>query len=165
MIGRTLQLIIDQGLSTVEEISEIAGVAPSTVYRWMSGESEPAFNTITMLLRQLPNPQAQAHLVHACLVGSSWHGYETSGDLDVNADGHIDVLDALDLSIDSVNTASQTLNEVRNLGRDGKFTQKDADHLIEMLRQLMHQCTITQKVLVRLSSEPTRKRAKPAGGP
>lgn len=163
MIDRTLKLILDQGLATIGEISELAGVAPSTVYRWIAGTSEPSFSAIAMLLRQVRNPQAQAHLVHAYLAGSSWQGHDTTGELDVNADGHIDVLDALDLSIDCVNTASQTLTDVRNLSRDGKVTENDAGHLMEMLRQLVHQCTITQKVLVRLSAPKKRKRARRVG--
>jgi len=160
MIDKTLQRIVDQGLVSVPEISEVTGVALSTVYRWMAGKSEPSFHAMALLLRQLRNQDAQSQLVNAFLAGTRWQGYDTGGELDINADGTIDMLDALDSSIDSVNTASQTLQDVRNLSRDGKASPDDTAKLIDMLRHLVHQCTVTQQVLVKVSSVPGRKKAK-----
>lgn len=161
MIDQTLQRIVDQGLASVTEISEVTGVALSTVYRWMAGKSEPSFHAIALLLRHVRDTDAQAQLVNAFLAGTRWQGLDVGGELDINADGEIDMLDALDSSIDSVNTASQTLQDIRNMSRDGKVTRDNTAHLIELLRQLVHQCTVTQQVLVKVSTKPGRKKANP----
>ena len=52
MLARTLQRLIARNLTSAREIGELTGKAPSTVYRWISGASEPDFNSVRLLLKR-----------------------------------------------------------------------------------------------------------------
>ncbi|MDX1566105.1 MAG: helix-turn-helix transcriptional regulator, partial [Phycisphaeraceae bacterium] len=65
MIGKILQKLVDDKLTSVKEIGVLTGAAPSTVYRWIRGESEPSFDSIRLLIRHVPEPRAQAELLAA----------------------------------------------------------------------------------------------------
>src|ERR1041384_5620406 len=102
MLAKTLSMLLDDRLTTAREIGELTGVAPSTVYRWGRGESQPDFDSIRLLVRHLKNPRAVEAILCAFTAGTGWSFRRSEQELDVNHDGRIDAADALDASIDAV---------------------------------------------------------------
>lgn len=134
-------------------MAELAGVSTSTIYRWIGGQSQPDFDAIRLLFRHLPNRQAQQALATAFAGDTGWQfkAAEDDTELDVNQNGRLDPYDALDASIDAVRAAAESLHEVRNACRDGVIRKAEAIHLIQLFSQTIHQCTLTQRILLRLS--------------
>ena len=52
MLATTIRTLIDSELTSAREIGDLTGKAPSTVYRWINGRSEPDFNSIRLLVRR-----------------------------------------------------------------------------------------------------------------
>ena len=153
MLRETLESMLQQKLTTAKEMAELAGVSTSTVYRWVSGQSQPDFDSIRLLFRHLPNRDAQEALASAFAAGTDWQirAMAPEMDLDFNHDGRVDPFDALDSSIDAVRTAAESLDEVRIACRDGVIRKEEAIHLIQLFSQTVRQCTVTQQILLRLS--------------
>ncbi len=155
-IAQTLQRLINDGHTTAREIGEYIGVSPSTVYRWINGESQPDFHSIRLMLRHLSSKAAQQTLVTAFLAGSEWQALPVEVDLDVNGDGRIGPDDALDSSIHAVQAASESLTRIRESFRDGRMSSVECGRVLDILGAVITECTVTQHVLVALSD---RKRA------
>jgi transcriptional regulator with XRE-family HTH domain len=161
MLARTLQRMIRDQLTTAREISELTGVAPSTVYRWMKGRCEPDFHAIRILLRHLKNPAAQEALLAAFCAGTPWQYNRPELELDVNHDGSIDHEDALDSAIASVKSSATVLDQVRTAcRRQGSVPAEDVLALINTINQMVRQCSITQQVLVQASEQQHRRKLK-----
>lgn len=157
MLAQTLQRLIDQRLTTAREIGELTGVAQSTVYRWINGESEPDFNTIRLLLRHLPDHAAQEAILSSFCMGTEWVYSRTKLDLDFNHDGRIDIEDALDACIQSVQSTAQSLERLRAAARDGTINSDDALALGTVLGDVMNQCSAARQIIGKVSE---RKRAR-----
>ncbi len=157
MLAKTLQMLIDQQLTTAKEIGELAGVSTSTVYRWVSGQSQPDFDSIRMLVRHLPNPEAQEAILAIFASGTPWTFTHAELELDVNQDGQVNAEDALDASCEAVKTAGESLMAVRAASRGKLLNSDDTLALISQLNHVVQQCTITQRVLVEMA-EARRKR-------
>jgi transcriptional regulator with XRE-family HTH domain len=161
MLAKTLSRMIDTGMTSAKEIGELTGVAPSTVYRWVRGESQPDFDAIRLLVRHLKNPQAVEALLSAFIAGTAWRYYNLEGELDVNKDGTIDASDALDASIEAVRSAARSLAQVRDACRDGLLPRETVIELVALLNDVIRHCSVTQQVLVHMSeTRPKRKLLK-----
>jgi len=160
MLAGTLQKLIDQKLTTAREIGELTGVAPSTVYRWIRGESEPDFDAVRLLVRHLKNADAIEALLTAFVAGSSWRFYNVETELDVNADGSIDIDDALDSTIGAVRNASRSLSAVRKASIDHVIDAEESLRLVTLLNDVIRQCSITQQVLVHMAEHRRRRKIK-----
>ena len=108
MLTKTLNRMIEKKQTTAREIAEMAGVSTSTVYRWIAGQSQPDFNSIRLLVRHLPNKDAQETLLQTFTMGTTWQFARPDLELDVNADGKIDAADALDASIEAVHSSAKS---------------------------------------------------------
>jgi transcriptional regulator with XRE-family HTH domain len=160
MLTKTLNRMIEKKQTTAREIAEMAGVSTSTVYRWIAGQSQPDFDSIRLLVRHLPNKDAQELILQTFTMGTTWQFARPDLELDVNADGKIDAADALDASIEAVHSSAKSLKKLRSAFRDGKA---DADEVLELIHQLQHtanECLITQQVLVYLSEKNKRRKLK-----
>jgi transcriptional regulator with XRE-family HTH domain len=160
MLTKTLNTMIQQKQTTAREIAEMAGVSASTVYRWIAGQSQPDFDSIRLLVRHLPNRDAQQALLQVFTMGTTWQFACPDMELDVNADGKIDAGDALDASIEAVHSSVKNLKKLRQAFRD---TKADADEVLELIHLLQHtasQCLITQQVLVLLCEQQKRRKLK-----
>jgi len=156
-IALTLQRMINEGLTSAREIGELIGVSPSTVYRWINGESQPDYNSIRLLVRHLPSRTAQQAILVGFTAGTSWQMQLVDVELDVNQDGRIGPDDALDSSIHAVQSASDSLIQIRESLRDGRIQQNEAGLLLEILAQVVTQCTVTQQLIVKLSEDKRKK--------
>jgi hypothetical protein len=121
------------------------------VYRWISGESEPDFNSIRMLLRKLPSRDAQAAILSAFVAGTPWCVSAIECDLDVNQDGKVDVNDALDACIRSVQPASESLIRLRHACRENNVTAEACVRLIALLHDVMRHSATCEQVLTRVA--------------
>ena len=160
MIGKILQKLVDDKLTSVKEMGELTGAAPSTVYRWIREESEPSFDSMRLLIRHVPNPQAQAQLLAAVAYATTWHFYNIEAELDVNHDGVVDYKDALDATIEAVRSASEALSEVRQASRGGAIGESDAEELAMLMTTVIRHCSITQRVLARLAEQRRKRKLK-----
>ena len=161
MLAATLEQLIEQKLTSVDEIGELTGVASSTVYRWIAGQSQPDFETIRLLVRHIRNSDAQRALLTAFTAGTAWQMRYLHENLDVNHDGRVDANDALDASIRLVRAAGDSLGRIRDACRDTPPTRVHAAEAVKVLEEVIHQCCITQQVLVRLSEgSPNGQRRK-----
>ena len=160
MLATTLQTLIDQKLTTAREIGDLTGVAPSTVYRWIRGESQPDFDAIRLLVRHLPNPKAQGSILAAFTIGTNWRAYNHDLELDVNLDGTVDATDAIDASINAVRAAGRSLSQVRDASRAGALDKDKCVELITLLNDIIHQCTLTQQILVHLSEKREKRKIR-----
>ena len=160
MLRKTLQQMIDQNLTTAKEMGELAGVSTSTVYRWISGESQPDFDAVRLLIRLLPNRRAQELLISLFIAGTPWRSTYEDLELDVNDDGRVDADDVLDASIEAVRTAAQALAAMRKTSRKQGYSADDTIALIAQLSHIVQQCTISQRVLVELAEQRRRRKLK-----
>jgi len=160
MLNKTLNRMIEKKQTSAREIAELAGVSPSTVYRWIAGQSQPDFDSIRLLLRHLPNREAQQSLLNAFTMGTNWQFACPDMELDVNADGKIDAADALDASIDAVHTSARNLKQLRAAFRDGKADADEVLELVHLLQQTASHCLVTQQVLVHIMEKQKRRKLK-----
>ena len=161
MLARALKRIIDEKLSSVSEIAELAGVSTSTIYRWMGRESQPDFDSIRLIVRHLPDQEAQRAIIAAFTGGTAWHfDHQSAEDLDLNRDGRVDADDALDASIRLVRSAGNALVLIREASSSQNLTREDVAAVINVLNRMVQHCSIAQQVLVRLWEENTRHRRK-----
>jgi AcrR family transcriptional regulator len=84
MLATTLQKLVEEGKTTVPELAELAGVSPSTVYRWLGRRSQPDFDSIRLLVRHLPDPMTQQSILALLTTGTSWRLTRHDVDLDIN---------------------------------------------------------------------------------
>ncbi len=160
MLSRTLQRIIAKKLTNAREIGELTGKAPSTVYRWISGASEPDFNSIRLLLRHLPNPQAQQALLSMFTAGTAWQTFHVEAELDINQDGSICTEDALDATIHSINVLGDCLAHIRKTCKDGIIRPEDVVTAVAHLDEVIHHSHISRRVLVKLCERQRKGRLK-----
>ncbi len=159
MLKQVLQRIIDQKWSNAREMAEVAGVSPSTVYRWIAGQTQPEFDAMRQLMRHLPDARAQEALLDLFTTGTDWTSTKVGLTLDMNADGKVDHHDALDAACEAVHAAADSLQRLRLSTRQNQPI--DAETTLSLLTQLHHavrHCTITQRVLLDLAEQ--RKKRK-----
>lgn len=160
MLSKTLQRIIDKKFTTAKEISELAGVSQSTVYRWIGGQSQPDFDSIRLLVRLLPDTRAQKALLTAFTAGTDWHATHMNLELDLNLDGKVDADDALDASCTALKTSSETLVAIREASKGKLLSPDETLELISLLNHTVRHCTITQRILVDMNEQRKRRKLK-----
>jgi transposase len=160
MIRAALTSLIDQKLTTIREISELTGVSDSTVYRWINDGSQPTFDAIRLLIRKL-NPDAQRVLLSALTSGTPWQLHHTDSDLDVNADGRVDMYDALDSVVQMMQDAGQSLAHIRDACRSGNCSREELTQVLHRLDAVLKSTKTAQQVITTVADElPQRKQAK-----
>lgn len=160
MLSQTLQRLIDQSVTTAREIGELTGKAPSTVYRWISGKSEPDFNSIRMLVRHFPDQTAQQAIVSVFVAGTAWQVFHEQAELDVNQDGAINTDDALDAAIQSTRSSGQSLHMIRESCRNGTATPDDTITVVAQLDEVIAHCHIARRILVQECENKRKRRLK-----
>jgi len=160
VLSKTLATLIDRKLTTAREIGELTGVAPSTVYRWIRGESQPDFDAVRLLVRHLKKEDAIEAILSSFTAGTGWNFYNIESELDLNRDGVIDVDDALDASVSAVRGAGRSLAQVHKAHRLGQLTQEENVELIALLNDVIRQCSITQRILVHITENRRKRKLK-----
>lgn len=162
MISAALTNIIEQKLTSVGEISELAGVSPSTVYRWINGQTQPPYDAVRLLVRHLPEPRAQRILLLYTIRGTPWQLRGPHDTLDVNGDGDIDSNDALDSMIRIVRQASLSLAQIRDALREKPLTSEEMMEAVETLEDVAIESCLAQQILARIQESHQRGRRRQA---
>ena len=160
MLSKTLQMLLDDNLTTAKEIGELSGVSTSTVYRWISGQSQPDHDSIRLLVRHLPNLKAQEAILSSFAAGTGWQFEHLDLELDVNDDGKVDANDALDSAIEMMRNGAETLSQIRASNKDKSMSADETLQLIALLNNVARNCTITQRVLVDIAENKRRRKLK-----
>lgn len=161
MLATALQRLIDQRLTTARELGDLAGVSPSTVYRWINGESQPDFHAVRLMLRHLKNHKAQQELLSVFTAGTAWQLIYADSELDVNNDGRIDAHDALDACISTVESSASTLKKIRNNTKPGgTLPAEETMEVLSQLNEVAQNCNITQRVLVKIGENRRSARVR-----
>ncbi len=160
MFDKTLQRIIEQKWTSARELGELAGVSTSTVYRWISGETQPDFNSVRLLLRHLTHPRAQEELLTCFTSGTQWHFTRAELELDFNQDGRIDAEDAMDASCAAVKAAADSMDQVRSACRGKTPSAEETLEMIALLNRVIRKCTVAQRVLVDMAERRKNKQLK-----
>lgn len=160
MLTNTLKQIIDKQFTSAKEISELTGVSPSTVYRWLAGQSQPDFDSVRLLVRLLPDARAQKAILTAFTAGTDWHVTHMNLELDVNHDGRVDAEDALDASCHALKTSSETLVSIREASKGKILSSDETLELISLLNHTVRHCTITQRILVDMTEQRKKRKLK-----
>lgn len=158
-LHQALQRVIDLKLTSAREMGELAGVSTSTVYRWTTNQSQPDFESIRLLVRLLPSPRAQKEILNAFLAGSAWSASRTEMEMDVNRDGVIDRDDALTAALVSVQSVTQSLSQIHTAAQRPMTTQETMQTVAHLDHAVQHS-TLTQRVLIHLDEQRTRRRLK-----
>jgi hypothetical protein len=158
MIAKTLNMLIEKQWSSAREMGEICGKAPSTIYRWIQGQSEPDFVSIKLLLRKLGNRSAQQALLAAFLSDTPWQAVRFDHDLDTNSDGHVNAEDALEAAIKTVKLTGESLDVIHCACKHGKVDASDAVDIIALLDEIAEQSQLARRIVAR--EVERRKKAK-----
>jgi len=160
MLNETLQRIIDEERTTAREIGELTGKAPSTVYRWISGKSEPDFNSIRLLVRHLPDKTAQQAIISVFVAGTPWQVVHEDVELDVNHDGSVNTEDALDAAIHSTKSSGESLQQIRSACKSGSVTPDAVLTVVAHLDEVISHCHVARRILVQECETKRRRRLK-----
>jgi len=159
MLGKTLQRMIDQKLTSARELGDLAGVSTSTVYRWIAGQSQPDFDSVRLLVRNLPERRAQEEILQSFTSGSDWQCTRLDLELDVNNDGRVDADDALDATIESITSAAESLARIRASSHH-PMTSDETLQTVALLNHVMRHCAITQRILVDIAEQRAKRKLK-----
>jgi AcrR family transcriptional regulator len=165
MLATTLQKLVEEGKTTVPELAELAGVSPSTVYRWLGRRSQPDFDSIRLLVRHLPDPMTQQSILALLTTGTSWRLTRHDVDLDINHDGRIDAEDALDAAIQTVYDAGEALTNVRQASSDGTISREEAFTLVRVLDEVIGHSVLVQNIMTSLVRDGRRRKLRLSPSP
>lgn len=158
MLSRTLQALIDEGRTSAREVGELTGKAPSTVYRWIAGKSEPDFNSIRLLVRHLPDRKAQQSILSVFTAGTNWQVVHSEMELDVNSDGTITADDALDAAIRSTKSSGTSLLHIREACKIGNVNSDDVVTVTAVLDEVISHCHVARRVLIEVCEKSNRRK-------
>jgi len=160
MLAKTLQRMIDQKQTTARELGDLAGVSASTVYRWLGGQSQPDFDSVRLIVRHMRDPKCQEAILQVFSAGTSWEYSHQEIELDVNNDGHVDVDDALDATVESVRASADSLQCIRRAHKGRSLDADETLEVISLLNHIVRQCTVTQRVLVHMADQKRKRKLK-----
>lgn len=158
MLAATLAHLIEEKLTTPKQLAQVAGVAPSTVYRWLEREGEPDFSHLAALLSGLPEMKAREDILLALTGRSGFSVVPLTGALDVNHDGQVNHHDALESVCLAIEHTTDSLQAINQATRDRSLSKEELVRVQSLLQQAMHRCATTQAVLSDMNKG--RKEAK-----
>jgi transcriptional regulator with XRE-family HTH domain len=162
MLASTLQHLIQDKLVTVREVAELTGRGESTVYRWISGESQPDFEEVRLLTRRLKHAEARRRLAEMF----------TSG-MPVTVEWRADVEDsagegqrespaaALDAGLEALRDVADVLQREREMLRIGQVAESAAVRTIGSIDAAIRHLLVSKGILVRHRSR--RRQARTTG--
>lgn len=162
MIADTLKHLVEHDLTNHKEIQLITGRGASTVYRWLSGESEPQFHDVRLLVRQLKDPEARRKLVlllSADLpVTIKWQEDERNLEL-LTMEGRREAAhEAIDASLLALECLTHLLSESREAMRSNELTTEAGTRIIDLSENAIRQLTVCKTTAAKLLE--TKKQAR-----
>jgi hypothetical protein len=155
MLASILRTLVDEKLTTVSEISKLCRRGESTVYRWLSGASQPDFDDMRQLVRRLANPEAKRRLVELFASGLpvklEWmpedddksDRYDLAGDLE-----------ALDMSLLALECLTNVIHQERTMLRERKIDEHAVSRTMQMIDDTIRHLTISKRRLIETIPPP-----------
>lgn len=147
MLAPALRRLIEEKHTHAKELAQVAGVAQSTVYRWLDGESEPDFSHLSRLLSGLHDVLAREGLLLALLEGSGFGAHRESLELDVNRDGVVDHHDAIAAVCGAIGHTTDSLQAIHETSRGRRLSEQELADARALLQAAIVQCATTRAVL------------------
>lgn len=160
MLSALLQKLIDEHRVSVREICELTGRGESTVYRWVSGESQPTYRDIELLVRRVSDPIAREQLVCLMLMGLpvvvEWlEGAERDA-----LQGEGDEKNTMfAMSLTAMRHLTTLLDRERHMLHSSSIREGEVWEMGRLIDEIIRNLTATKSVLV--SQHPPRRKARP----
>jgi hypothetical protein len=90
-----LKHLIRTNETSVNELATIAELSDDTIYRFMSGETDPRWLTLRGWTMRLTSKKARLALANTLLTDTGIVAIESDGDLDIDHDGQVTMFDAM----------------------------------------------------------------------
>ena len=120
MLAETIRRLTDDEGVAVDDLAVFCGVAASTVYRWREGR-DPGAHNLMQLMRHT-NPLVARRVISAVVAGTRFVVAERrEGNLDVDGDGVVSLIDALHIALQTDTDASCLAQEVLQAIQDGRY--------------------------------------------
>jgi len=157
MLNSLLARLVEEKLTSVREIAELTGRGESTVYRWLSRQSQPDFDDIRLLVRHLNSTEAQQRLIELFASGLpiviEWKDEQRP------AEEQTDVFDALDFSLLALETFTDALARQRAIMRQSEQIEQGITESVALIDKTIQRLTTAKNILV--DQAPRRRRARP----
>ena len=147
MLANVLRQMVQDRLTTPTEISELAGVSISTVYRWMNGQSHPGFDSIRLLIRHLSNPEAQRSLLTALLAGTAWRILHSGHHSPTGTDSPVDTPRTMNRVLNTLRESSTVLTLVHDRLSSNPHAREPIVHALPVLAKLLDEASQAQRAL------------------
>jgi len=119
MLADTLQHLNQEGELDVTDLSQATGLAPSSLYRWIAGQTEPTFTSVSLVFRHSRSPRVQQALLGLLTAGTGWVATLIPPDADIDGDGDVDADDMVRGTLAAMEmTAVSLKNEYEAAVRD-----------------------------------------------
>lgn len=159
MISEVLQDLVDHHLTTVRELAEITGRGESTVYRWLSRESQPNFEDMRTLARKLSNDHARRRLIDLFTSGLpvvvEWMDH---ADPSLATDSEASAEVAMDQSLAALDNLSAVLVQQRRMIQQG-VTKETAGTTLPLINDTIRHLTASRNIL--MEQLPSSFKARP----
>jgi|GEM_PF-2564984 len=169
MIGATLQSLARTGKLHVGCAARCTGKDESTIYRWISGETEPSATALILLIQHYPDQEVQLAIASRVLEGTPFFIERLPDDLDANGDGMIDCADALEKCGKAAGTLATMTVALANQMRDQRHKLTSDEHEAfsqECNSAMISVCAIRRIIDHLFEAQSRRRKARPfaAGG-
>ncbi len=163
MIDTVLSQLVAQRVTSVKEICDITGRGDSTVYRWLSGQSEPEFSEMVALMRSVSSPEVRRALVDTFTkelpVRVEWLNDDATLHRDADTKARHD---AMDLAVLAMASLVRVLVQQRPTLHGGQLDQTGREETIELIDAAMTHLGNCKVVMQgQLPAYSGRRKAKP----
>jgi len=160
MLANTLQHLVQDKLVTVREMAELTGRGESTVYRWISGESQPDFEEVRLLTRRLKNAEARRRLAEMFTSGMPVT-VEWRTDVEDITEGEQrgEPAEAMDAGLAALRDVTDVLEQERDMMRSGQVAESAAVRTIASIDAAIRHLLVSKGILVRHRTRRRRARA------
>lgn len=160
LISALLQKLISQNLTSVRELCELTGRGESTIYRWLSHESQPTYRDVELIVRKVADPHAREQLVCLLLAGLpvvvEWLEGAERNEEETDAPPE-DV--TFRLTLNAMQSLTRVLDQERQMLHGEAIDLNTLTGLMGLIDEVIRNLTATKAVL--LDQVPRRRRARP----
>ena len=158
MLATTIRHLLDSKLTSVKELETVTGRGTSTIYRWMSGESEPHYQDMRRLVRRLQKPEARRTLVGMLTsdlpIVVNWipdEAHMTEEKPEKQEEEERGGNEVLDRSLLALDCLSDALSEGNDAIRRKELTRASYIKLVTLVDETIHHLTSSKNLLKKYS--------------
>ena len=163
LISQVLSQLVAQKVTSVREIADVTQRGESTVYRWLSGQSEPEFSEMVTLMRSVSSSKVRKRLVDTFTkelpVRVHWLNDDATLSHSAKDQDHHDAVDLAVLAMASLVRVLVTQRPALRGKELDEQAKAETIELIEVAERHLDNCRAA------LEAQPGRKKAKPLSKP